>query len=77
MIRYEDINRIADFFDDSGYGGMDITMEIKVPNREYIRRLNEELYYRSGMDSDKGPSVCDEVALDCGGYNFVFKYAEN
>lgn len=73
---YKDIYGISEYLDSNGFSGMPITIEFEVPNREFIRRMNEDLYYRLGgnVGGSDGPEECDEVSVTHKGYRFVYKY---
>ena len=64
IFTYEDIVKIAQFLHDNGYDGYNITIENKVKNKEAIKKVNEEFFYRANPDTKETPEECDSVNIN-------------
>lgn len=72
IFTYEDIVKIAQFLHDNGYDGYNITIENKVKNKEAIKKVNEEFFYRANPDTKETPEECDSVNININGFNFKY-----
>ncbi len=70
MIRYEDIQKIAAFLKNEGYDKEKLCINIEVPNKGTINKINEDLFYRLGHKGT--PIDCEQINAVIEGIKFTY-----
>ena len=71
ILGFEDLAKIANAIYDLGYSEDCLTVNIPVPNKMLLDRINEEYHYRFGMEGEADTSV-DEVNITIGPTSFKY-----
>lgn len=81
LLKFDDIQNLAELIHDAGYDDAEITIETKIPNRSSFDKLNEDFYYRSHSDDkEKGvPETADIINVAIGDikFRYILKEEDN
>lgn len=74
VLTISDLEKIASMLNDEGFGESNLTVIIKVRNKDILSRINDDFFYRNNAEGT--PPDVDEVNVAMGGVNFKYVVEE-